>query len=621
MPPDIRGEADSSSPLAERAVRTLKERGACSNAELAQAVFGPPAAMPIERWLPLLDALLAGDPRAEHTEVGWSLVAADLGRTNEELDDAGVLGLALSATGADPRRHRIVRIAAVRRDPGGIVARFDAVVNASRRLPRYLEGAARVGQDDADGAPTFREIWTDLRSVIGHGPVHAFGAGWVRAFLEAELTRAELPALDAEFVELGDQCPAATGKPTLPAMAKSLGINHPRPGFAPADADVAARVALAARQRASGLVAERSADPAHLVSGGTATAPAAPHRPALLDRRWLIDVPRGPGVYLIEDVAGAILYVGKAVNLYRRLTAYLGRAFGLHRQLDGLAARAANVRVEPTPTDVEARLLEARLLRRHAPPFNVQRRVRRSATVIRVSPNDPKPSARTVSEPAADGATYFGPFRSATVARAHLDLAREVYPAAVGRGVGTLAERREAAHGIMRLLSGQREPSLTVLRARLRGMAASGNHLALERTRRLVREIIAFEPCPSPLLGTSLDEPLLVLDPLPSAASIAGTYGTVMGDGVRVHLVREGRIVASVTVDGQPAPHELCAIAEQLADNAAWAHRDPRIDDADDLHDANGAEPAAVDDDHAHIVMRWLLEHAPRRTIVPLRSL
>lgn len=571
--------------------------------QLARAVFGLVAAGPAARWASLLDAVLVGDDRFVRTPVGWALSTIQ-----PPTDHEAVVAVAIATTGADPRRHRVVRLSAVRYGGGAIIARFDTPLNPRRRLAGYLQSAARLNQDDAEAAPGFGEVVEPLRELVAGDPIHAYGAGWIRAFLDAELARVEVPGLANPYVELADAhpLPAARGKPTLAALADGLGISHPRPGYPPADADVAARVALALR--ASG-----HATAAHATAAGdgprppAAITPTAPAAPALLDRRWLADVPSCPGVYVIEDAAGAPLYVGKAVDLRRRLTAYVGRAFGLHRRLEGLAVRAARVRTEPTETDIEARLLEARLVRRHRPPFNVQRRARRSASILRVAPHDPAACVRAVRDVEPDGALYFGPYRSARTARAHLELIREIYPATVmrGRSAGSgrrstarmtteerraavllQTERRSAALAATKLLSGQKDATLRVLQARMRRAALARDAQAVEQTRRLIRAVLDLEPRPSPLLGLSPTEALLVTEPLPHG-------------GYRAHLVRDGVLVASTTT---------WAVHDRASLRGLTEHLDSVAVGPDDVEDA-------------HITLRWLTEPVGSRAIVPLRRL
>ena len=583
--------------LASRAYDALRAAGAPIPAEqLTRDVFGLVTAGPAGRWASLLDTVLADDARFARTPDGWTL-----GRERPSGGGEAVVAVAIATTGADPRRHRIVRLAAARHAAGGVVARLDTPLNPRRRLAGYLQSAARLSQDDAEVAPSFGEVVEQLRELLGGEPIHSYGAGWVRAFLEAELARIEAPGLANPYVELADAAPlrVARGKPTLATLADALGISHPRPGYPPADADVAARVALALRA-ADATVADAGAQPPPCSTEE-------PGAPALLDRRWLADVPSRPGVYVIEDAAGAVLYVGKAVDLRRRLTAYVGRAFGLHRRLDGLAVRAARVRTKPTATDVEARLLEAHLVRRHRPPFNVQRRVRRSATILRVAPRDPGPCFRAVRDVAPDGATYFGPYRSARVARAHLELVRAIYPAAVARGTPSREgrrrtaaltdserqaaalvdeERRTAALACIRVLSGQKDAALGLLRARMRREGLAGDAPAVEQTRRLIRATLDLEPCPSPLLGIAPTEPLLVIERLAEG-------------GYRAHLVRDGYLAASTTTWAVHDPTSLRALADHLGSVAVLP------DDPED----------------AHIALRWLMEPAAGRTIVPLRRL
>ena len=117
------------------------------------------------RWAALLPGVLGGDDRLGIRRRPLAPGAAPCSpraRTSRRrrptpFDDAGpIMTLALATTGADPRRHRIARIAVVRHEHGEVTARLDCVVGTGRRLSRYLRDAARVSLDDLDDAPYVR---------------------------------------------------------------------------------------------------------------------------------------------------------------------------------------------------------------------------------------------------------------------------------------------------------------------------------------------------------------------------------------------------------------------------------------------------------------------------------
>ena len=541
----------------------------------------------VEPWRPLLDRVLRDDPRFVRADGGWTLASA---RPAELAARRDVVAVALATTGADPRRHRIVRLAAARAVDGIVSGRLDLALNPGRPLPGYVSAAVRLSQEEADEAPCFSQVAEAFREFVGDSPIIGYGVRWIGDFLTAELARAGTPRLSnplVELDELGRSVGAGGRKPSLRSLAEQLGISHPRPNHPPADADVAARVGWA-------LLAPAGIEQLGQTAAGRAPLPAravderGPR--ALRDRRWLVDIPDGPGVYTIVDADDVVLYVGKAAQLRRRLAAYVGRAFALHRQLEGLAARAAAVRVEVTPSDLEARLLEARLIRYHQPPFNVQRSSRPRSVLIRASAGAASPRLQLARQVEADGSQYLGPFPSERAARSALALARAVYPAACARRAVDPDARRRSVQRAVRLLTGHRDDAMAELRVRMRDSGRRADHLGVDRTRRLLRQVLDFELRPSPLLGIPWDEEILVVEPV-------GAEG-----GRRAHLIRAGRLLASTSlpasVDLIDPDRALAVVAELLA------------------------VPAAPQDEaEVAIVLQWLGERAPGREIRPVSHL
>src|SRR5205823_2769770 len=235
--------------------------------------------------------------------------------------------------------------------------------------------------------------------------------------------------------------------------------------------------------------------------------------------------------------AGTILYVGKAINVRRRLASYAGRAPALDRRLEGLAARTARVTVQETPSDLEATLLEARLLARHAPLFNVARQVHSAASYIRLALADDPPRVHLVGEAAADGARYVGPLRSARQAQQALAVARLAFPAAFGRRVANVEARRRAVLEVAALLGGQKDAALAALRAAMRAAAESGDREAVEQARVGLRRVHDLKLEPSLLVGLGTGEPLLIVERLAAEELL------------RAHLVVAGRHVGSADLD------------------------------------------------------------------------
>jgi excinuclease ABC subunit C len=129
-------------------------------------------------------------------------------------------------------------------------------------------------------------------------------------------------------------------------------------------------------------------------------------------------LPTKPGVYLMKDEAGQILYVGKAINLRARVRQYFQPATGDTRAfvplLEGIVA---DIETVVTGNEKEALLLENNLIKRQQPRFNVKLTDDKSFLVLRLDTRGPWPRLEVVRKLADDGARYFGPYHSPTACR------------------------------------------------------------------------------------------------------------------------------------------------------------------------------------------------------------
>jgi excinuclease ABC subunit C len=131
----------------------------------------------------------------------------------------------------------------------------------------------------------------------------------------------------------------------------------------------------------------------------------------------LVHVASLPGVYLMRDPQGAILYVGKALNLKKRLQSY----FQANRPHDPkttlLLTRIASFETIITPSEKDALILESNLIKRHRPHFNVVLKDDKRYPSLRLNIAEPYPNLTIVRKPQNDGALYFGPYASAGAVR------------------------------------------------------------------------------------------------------------------------------------------------------------------------------------------------------------
>ncbi|WP_255592402.1 excinuclease ABC subunit UvrC [Thermosulfurimonas sp. F29] len=140
----------------------------------------------------------------------------------------------------------------------------------------------------------------------------------------------------------------------------------------------------------------------------------------------LREIPEAPGVYLFIDSRGTVLYVGKAKNLRRRLASYLTPATPKTRNL---LARAERLETILTRNEKEALILEANLIKKHRPRYNVLLRDDKAYPLIRISLGERFPRLTVVRRRRrGDRALYFGPYPSAGAVRETVKVLTRFFP-------------------------------------------------------------------------------------------------------------------------------------------------------------------------------------------------
>ena len=137
-------------------------------------------------------------------------------------------------------------------------------------------------------------------------------------------------------------------------------------------------------------------------------------------------LPQEPGVYRMLDADGAILYVGKAKNLKKRVSAYF-RKHGTGTKTRLLMERVADVGVTVTRSEAEALLLENNLIKKHRPRYNVLLRDDKSYPYIYVSEQDEFPRIGFYRGSRKAPGRYFGPYPNAAAVRQTLNLLQKLF--------------------------------------------------------------------------------------------------------------------------------------------------------------------------------------------------
>ncbi|MBV9971852.1 MAG: excinuclease ABC subunit C, partial [Candidatus Eremiobacteraeota bacterium] len=141
----------------------------------------------------------------------------------------------------------------------------------------------------------------------------------------------------------------------------------------------------------------------------------------------LSQIPDAPGVYLMVGEGERILYIGKALSLRNRVRSYFQESSEHHIRTQAMVQRVVDVRTIVVSNEVEALILEANLIKRHQPAFNVRLRDDKRYPYLKVT-NEPFPRVVFTRIVRNDGARYFGPYTNAHGLRELIDLVRLVFP-------------------------------------------------------------------------------------------------------------------------------------------------------------------------------------------------
>ena len=128
-------------------------------------------------------------------------------------------------------------------------------------------------------------------------------------------------------------------------------------------------------------------------------------------------LPAAPGVYLMKDSRGEVIYVGKAVNLRSRVRSYFGRSSDTRAFIPFLESWLADLDTVVVTNEKEALLLENELIKRYQPRFNVLLKDDKNFICLRLDPATEWPRLEVVRRFKRDGAMYFGPYASASSIR------------------------------------------------------------------------------------------------------------------------------------------------------------------------------------------------------------
>jgi excinuclease ABC subunit C len=142
----------------------------------------------------------------------------------------------------------------------------------------------------------------------------------------------------------------------------------------------------------------------------------------------LDQIPKLPGIYIMKDGKGGMLYIGKAKSLFHRVRSYFSDAADLAPRTRVFVRKVKDIKFLTTKTEQEALILESNFIKKHQPRYNVLLKDDKHYPYIRMTTQETFPRLEVVRRIKKDGATYFGPYTMVKEVRDTIRLIYKIFP-------------------------------------------------------------------------------------------------------------------------------------------------------------------------------------------------
>lgn len=316
----------------------------------------------------------------------------------------------------------LTEIGAVLVGGGELHDRWETLVGGVAPLSRSIQRFTQITQQMVDSAPPAEAVLPDLAEQLQGRVLVAHNAAFDRRVLRQAFGRAGLPWPDPPALctlALARRFAPLVRQRRLAALADALGVEVETTHRALADAETCARVFCALFGRLCAHAATVSDALATLAPPRRSARPRAGRTVAggSVNRLDFSGLPDEPGVYIVRNAAGQVIYVGKSVALRSRARAHFAPGSrGSPTPVEGWTEHAALVDHRTTNSELGALVLEHRLIRELRPPGNVVHKHDDTFVYLRCRFDIPYPVLEVAREPAPGRAVTIGPLRSRVAA-------------------------------------------------------------------------------------------------------------------------------------------------------------------------------------------------------------
>lgn len=330
-------------------------------------------------------------------------------------------------------------------------------------------------------------------------------------------------------------------------------------------------------------------------------------------RKALAVLPDKPGVYLMHDKDGKVIYVGKAVVLKNRVRSYFRNLASHTPKVRAMVAKIADIETIVTSSEVEALILECNLIKKYRPRYNIMLKDDKSYPYLKVTLNEEFPRLYVTRRQMRDGAKYYGPYADAGAMHATVKLLRSMFPLRTCRTMN--AERPCLNYHIKRCLApcagliskeeyGNMIKSVCMVldgrtaeleRDLKRRMQEAADNYAFEEAARLRDQLQAV---------MRLNEQQKAVTGQDSDMDIIGFAKDMTGICVQIFFVRKGKLLGRdnffLQDDGESEHEVITAFVKQYYNEASYIPREIAL-------------PVLPDAEEQAVIEQWLTEKAQRK--------
>jgi DNA polymerase III subunit epsilon len=327
------------------------------------------------------------------------------------LSEATFVVVDIETTGSIPGKHAVTEIAAVKVRHGQVLDRFESLVNPHQEIPEFIQQLTGITPEMVKDAPDIDAVMPAFWDFLGEGVFVAHHVPFDFRFLNA-ITKSML----GSELDNPQLCTCRLARKLLPGLRRknldsvsqhfNITIENRHRAMGDAQATALILVEFLKIMESDGIDTLAKMLQYQKQGGkryGDMKIPFPEHRVSTFPQR--------PGVYLMRDEKGEILYIGKAKNLRKRLQSYFTNLYRQPHKVQELMHQVLDIETRVLGSELEALLEESYLIKQHQPYYNRQIKNYKTFPFLKITAHEPHPQLEVTFDIENDSALYFGPYQ------------------------------------------------------------------------------------------------------------------------------------------------------------------------------------------------------------------